>query len=279
MNRNASPEIERPSVEPKAGRLANRAAVGLWKILYTPLLRRAARQTLKGRLLDMNAPKKGRWLESDVKAYLVQVWARTDKLLPIARLDSLPTYGNRHNVFLAVVTTAAYQILLERATPSDYAKQLIGDLGWKIYGWMLSVIAVPFRLTTRDPVKRMERILRALMFFPFSAPGAPGYEVNVWTAGDNTHTHWTHCPPQTFVRRLVEMRGDRGELDAFYSSWCLYDWPGADILAHDGGHGHYTRTHTLSKGDAFCDMCWYGRVNVAPEARTSDHKRRSSADG
>ena len=50
----------------------------------------------------------------------------------------------------------------------------------------------------------------------------------------------------------------RGPHEAFYQSWCLYDWPAADLLAgarvHDGTH--YRRPHTLSRGDAVCDMCW-----------------------
>jgi len=94
------------------------------------------------------------------------------------------------------------------------------------------------------------------MVFPFSAPGRPGYEAEVWREEGQLLTHWTWCPPQTFVRDLVDRRGDRGELDAFYRAWCLYDWPGADLIADDGEHGHYARRHTLSRGDAVCDMCW-----------------------
>jgi hypothetical protein len=247
---------------PEKMKFMNRAAVGLWKIIYAPLFRRAARQILKGRLFDLDAPQKGRWLESDIRDCLNQTWTRTDSLMPIARLEELPTLGSRHNVFLAVVTTAAYQVLLERGVPSDYTKTLVADVGWKIYSWMFAIVSIPFRIVVRDPGVRMEKILRTIMIFPFSAPGAPGYEVKVWTEGSDTHTHWTHCPPHTFVRRLIDTKGDRGELNAFHDSWCLYDWPGADILANDGRHGHYSRPHTLSKGDSVCDMCWHGRAKI-----------------
>jgi len=238
----------------------NHLSVGIWKIIYKPLLRRAARQILNGRLLDLQDPEKGRWLESDVRGYLDDTWARITVLLPLAKLDELPTIGNRHNVFLAVVTMAAYQVLLDRGVAPEYAKSLFADMGWKIYSWLLRTLALPFHLVIKDPGKRMEKILRTLMIFPFSAPGKPGYEVRVWTEGDNTYTHWTHCPPHAFVRRLVETEGDRGELDAFYHSWCRYDWAGADLLANDGRHGHYSRPHTMSRGDTVCDMCWYGSV-------------------
>ena len=237
---------------------SNRVVVRGWRLLYGLLLRQASSRILKGRLLDLEAPKKGRWLRSDVKEYLAQTWTRVDSLIPRARLDALPSYGNRHNVFLAVITTAAYQIMLERGVSPEYARILVGDLGWKIYSWMLTTVSLPFRVTTRDPGKRMDRTLRTLMTFPFNAPGAPGYEVEVRTEGDRTYTHWTHCPPEAFVRQLSKDNGDRGELEAFYQSWCLYDWPGADILANDGRHGHYSRQQTLSRGDTVCDMCWHG---------------------
>jgi hypothetical protein len=191
-------------------------------------------------------------------------------LMPLAELDELPTIGNRHNVFLAVVTTAAYQALLDRGVAPDYAKKLFADMGWKIYCWLLRTVALPFHLVIKDPGKRMEKILQTLMIFPFSAPGKPGYEVKVWRQGDDTYTHWTHCPPHAFVRRLVEKSGDRGELDAFYHSWCLYDWPGADLLANDGKRGHYTRPHTMSRGDSVCDMCWYGSGTGTGKAGSAD---------
>lgn len=140
-----------------------------------------------------------------------------------------------------------------------YAQTLLADTGWKIYKWMLKLFAFPFKILYRDPGKRMEKVLKTLMVFPFNAPGRPGYEVDVWTEEDKTYTYWTHCPPQAFVRQVIEQRKDRGDLDFFYHSWCQYDWAGADLLAGDGTRGHYTREHTLSRGDPICDMCWYGR--------------------
>jgi hypothetical protein len=124
---------------------------------------------------------------------------------------------------------------------------------------MLGSAAFPARIFFRSPRRRLHATLRLLMHFPFSAPGKPGYEVETWSEGDRFHTHWTHCPPQAFVRELVETRGDRGELDAFFQSWCLYDWAGADLLVGDGKQGHYERRHTMSRGDAVCDMCWNAR--------------------
>lgn len=232
-----------------------------WELLervYRPVMRRAARQILEGRARAPGRPEKGRWVRADVDAFLKTSWQRARELRPLAKLDEIPTLGNRHNLFLAIVTTAAYQSLLSQGATQHYAATLIGDVGWKVYRAMLDLASLPYRLWSRDPHQRMQRTLRSLLTFPFSAPGRPGYEVDVWSDGSTTHTDWTYCPPQAFVRRVIEAEGDRGELMAFYRSWCQYDWPGADVIAGDGARGHYRRLHTLSKGDAVCDMCWSG---------------------
>lgn len=238
----------------------------LLRALYRPLLRRAARQVLEGRLLDPARAERGRWLRADVEAYLEGVWQRVGELLPEAYLEGLPTFGNRHNVFLAVVTTAAYEVMRDRGVERAYAMTLVADVGWKVYAWMLRLAAWPARVALRDPQARMERTLRSLLRFPFSAPGCPGYEVEAWSEAGRFFTHWTHCPPQTFVRERARRSGDEGALEAFYRSWCLYDWAGADLLAGDGRHGHYERRHTLSRGDAVCDMCWWGGAAARPAA-------------
>lgn len=247
------------------------------RVLYRPILRRAARQILEGRLLDPDAPRRGRWSRSDVEGFLGRTWAHADELLPYAELDQLPSIGNRHNVFLAVVTTGAYRAMLDRGESPERAIELFADVGWKVYAWMLRMAAAPARLVTRDPQKRLEKTLRALMVFPFDAPGAPGYEVEAWSDEEGYHTHWTHCPPQTFVRRVVA-DDDRGDLEAFYRSWCLYDWPGADELVKDGRKGHYRRLRTLSAGDPVCDMCWHAKAHANVERRRPDHRVRGPRD-
>lgn len=246
-----------------------------WNLLaavYRPALRRAANQIMAGRVRDEDRPEAGRFLPDDVEAFLDAAWGRARQLRSHADLDALPNLGNRHNVCLAVLTTAAYQTLLAQGVGSDYAATLVADIGWKVYRWMLMAAALPIRFTSRDPRTRMERTLRGLLRFPFSAPGRPGYEVDAWSDGSGFHTHWTHCPPQSFVRKVIAHDGDHGELDAFYRSWCQYDWPGADVIANDGARGHYRRLETLARGDAVCDMCWSG-VPLKRDADENDVPR------
>lgn len=238
-------------------------AIRIWErsvgLIARPLVRCAARQILQGRLLDPDDAARGRWLRRDVRGFLTATWQRVDALLPQAHFARLPTWGNRLNVFMAVITTAAYRAMLDLGISQDYAATLVADVGWKIYAWMLTASAIPARILTRSRQRRLEWTLKLLMRFPFSAPGRPGYEVGVWSDHGGIHTHWTHCPPQAFVRELIDSGEDRGELDAFYRSWCLYDWAGADLLVGDGTRGHYDRPRTLSRGEPVCDMCWWAR--------------------
>lgn len=82
--------------------MMNRVLVALCKAIYKPLIHWAARQVLQDRLLDLENPNKGRWLDSDVRDYLNQIWARCDSLIPVAALEKLPTYGT--------VTTYSWQL-------------------------------------------------------------------------------------------------------------------------------------------------------------------------
>lgn len=228
---------------------------------YRPVLRRAARATLQGRRLDRSRPEAGRFLREDVDRFLERTWKETTRALGEEDLRRIPSKGNRHNVLLAVLTIGAYHALLDLGIERRYAMELFADVGWKVYERMLQVPTMVAGLRTRDPQRRMDLVLRSLMRFPFGAPGRPGYEVRAWSDEEGFHTHWTYCAPLGFVRRYVERHGDRGEVEAFYRSWCMYDWPGADVLAGGkaGERGHYVRPHTLSRGDPVCDMCWSAR--------------------
>jgi hypothetical protein len=246
--------------------------VHIMKLFYRRALRRACYHMLMGRVVEPGHAERGRILRRDVDEFLAQTWRNVDALLPDAELERLPTIGNRHNVFLAVITIAAYQALVAKGFEREYALQLLGDVGWKLYVAFLPVPRLIARVVTRDPQKRLNLILRMLLRFPFSAPGRPGYEVVAWAERGCFHTHWTHCPPYDFVRRHVERHGDAGELEAFRASWCAYDWAVTYAMVENGGdtRGRYERPHTLSSGDDVCDMCWYAKDDGRHAASTSE---------
>ena len=237
----------------------SRLVVSLSTRALRPVVRSAARAALQGRRTAPSAAQRGRFLRSDVNAILDDIWRRVPELLrEDEEFERIQNIGNQLNVFLCAVTIAAYHALIDRGIDRRHAMALFADVGWKVYERMLKLPYFISKVRGRDPQRRMSFALEALLRFPFSAPGAPGYEVSAWSERGRFLTHWSHCAPLGFVRRYVARHGDWGELDAFYESWCLYDWPAADILAggRAGEHGHYLRPHTLSRGDSVCDMCW-----------------------
>jgi hypothetical protein len=234
-----------------------------WRIFHIVLflyLRRAAGKVLLNRTLKAGNGTEIRWIKADLKRFLKVVKLEMANLRPIAELEKLPHTGNRILVELSILTIAAYRVLCREGIDPVDARVAIADTGWNIYASQLALASLPFRLTSRDPAIRLQRTIRLLLRFPFSASKAPGYEVNTWVKDGDIYTHFTHCPPQSFVRELIAQQGDSGELQAFAQSWCRYDWPGADIIAGDSQRGHYERAKTLSAGDKVCDMCWKGRA-------------------
>ncbi|HGG04334.1 MAG TPA: hypothetical protein ENK28_02655 [Aliiroseovarius sp.] len=224
-------------------------------------LGRSARKVLLTRAFSGGNDTPRRFLPNDVRDIMRRVEQDAATLRPIAQLDRLTRSGNRILVELAILTIAAYRVLCILGIKKAEARAAVADIGWDIYAAQLRLASLPFRLTSRDPAVRLQRSLNMLLRFPFSAPGAPGYEVRSWSENGSTFTHFTHCPPQSFVRDLIAHQGDQGELAAFYASWCQYDWPGADIIAGDGQRWHYQRRKTLSAGDSVCDMCWKGQID------------------
>lgn len=234
----------------------------LWSVIRRMILttlRRSANRVLLTREIPESDHPARRWLLPDVQRFILQVASKADDMRPVAELVALPRVGSRLMVEMAIFTSASYRAFLDDGVPDDSARALVADIGWDYYARLLRLTSLPFRLTSRDPGLRLQRTIGLLLWFPFSAPGAPGYAVDVRSDGSDILTYFTHCPPQTFVRTLVATRGDRGDLEAFRQSWCKYDWPGADLIAEDGKRGHYVRNQTLSAGDPRCDMCWAGR--------------------
>jgi hypothetical protein len=234
----------------------------IFRRLIKGFIKKAAHQILQGRLIDRGHPESGRFLKHDVDSILKEVWRGTADLIPEAHMERIPTKGNRQNVFLAILTIAAYHSFLKARIEKDYAIELFSDIGWKVYCKFLVLPKLVARIITRDPQKRVNLILRMFMYYPFSTPGRPGYECRAWADEEGYCTFWTHCPPYEFVRRYIEKHNDRGELAAFQRSWCWYDWSLTYAMV-DGAHnmlGQYERPHTLSYGDDICDMRWSARV-------------------
>lgn len=230
----------------------------LWlaRKLIRRIVARTARRNLAIRGLRDTEGREIRWLTPEIEAFVAAMPAETVRLRPHAQQAELPTFGSRLMVEMAIWTMAADRSLRACAIAPETARQVVADLGWDIYRRMLALSALPVRLLIRDSGRRLRWAIRAPLVFPFAPYGAPGYAIRVSRDGDDLLTHFTHCPPQSFVRRMARAEDDPVSLESFRQSWCRYDWPGADVFAGDGARGHYRRRRTLSHGDPVSDMCW-----------------------
>ena len=247
------------------------------------LLRRSvsktARRILINRTLTDVEGHQFRWLDTEIDHLISQVEADVAALRDMADLDGLSSFGNQVMVEMAIYTAAADRTLRNAGLDPELVTEVVADLGWDIYRRLLRANSAPVRWVTKDPGRRLRWTIRLLLRFPFSAPGAPGYEVTAAQEGDTYLTYFKHCPPQSFARRLSCESDDPRVLETFRRSWCTYDWPGADLIADDGTRGHYGRSQTLSHGDPVCDMCWAGRVNKnGSEPRASSGQARPKRD-
>ena len=235
----------------------------LWRFIQN-----AAQRVLLDRSLRNKNGQEIRWLQSDINSFLSEVTPEVARLRALAQLGTLPGFGSRLMVELAIYTVAADRTLRDRDLDPASARDVLADIGWSVYRRLLASSSLPARLVTRDPGKRLRWSIRGLLIFPFRPIGAPGYAAKVFREGEDIHTNFTHCPPQSFARRIADEMGDPEALAGFANSWCRYDWPGADLIAADGHRGHYIRRRTLSAGDPVCDMCWVA------QARREDQRER-----
>ncbi len=239
----------------------------------------AAGRVIPDRTLHTADGRQVRWLGQEIEQYTAGIESVVGEMRKTAtHLPDLGT-GNRIMAELALYTVAGFRQLRHHGLAEECAREVTADLGWHVYRRMLGLYSFPVRLLTRDPARRLDWTVRLLMRFPFN-PGEPhGYAVKTWRENGNVHTHFTRCPPQSVARAVAESENDPAILGAFYQSWCLYDWPGADVIAGDGKRGHYARPSTLSLGDPVCDMCWIGQVDRRGGGRSENGGKNRQTGG
>lgn len=233
-----------------------------WNVICGLLWRyvkRTSHRLLINRTLQHTSGESMRWLPKDIDRFLETLQSEPMEVRSTAKLPNLANVGSRLMVELAIHTLATDAALRSHGVGTNSAHLVMADIGWDIYRRMLGRSSLPARIVSRNPALRLRWTIRGLLIFPFRPVGAPGYETRVFRDGNDLHTHFTYCPPQTFARAIAARRVDPELLEAFRQSWCRYDSPGADIIAADGKRGHYRRPRTFSAGDPACDMCWKAR--------------------
>jgi hypothetical protein len=237
-----------------------------WRLIQWLIFRimaKSARTVLINRTLVKLDGEQIRWLRPEIDKVIAEIQIEVQKNRAAGRLEELTTFGNRLMVEFAVYTVSGYKVLRRSGLETNSAMLTLSDIGWNIYRKMLTLSSMPSRIMSKDPTRRLTWTIKVLLWFPFNNRNGIGYRVKHWTEDGAVNTVITHCPPQSFARRIAEIDKDQEILDSFYNSWCLYDWPGADVIADDGLRGHYRRSLTLSRGDQCCDMCWHGSARAS----------------
>jgi hypothetical protein len=103
---------EQDNVNDEFGEVTMNKKIVIWawilKMLYRPIVKRSFYRSLNGRMVEPGSPEKGRLLKHQVRSMLSTCWDEMDDINLKNAFENLPSLGNQHNVFLPVITIAAY---------------------------------------------------------------------------------------------------------------------------------------------------------------------------
>ena len=220
----------------------------IW-ILYRPLVARAARQVLVGRVRLRQAPERGRFTRANVDGFLKGAWARYAAETP--NLPPQSTVGSTMNVRLACFTMSFFDELLANGIERGYAIEIIADAAWQVYRLWARIALGITRLSPHTKtvlgfaaVRNSDRERVISLRFPFNAPG---YLIEPVAAEQGLAFDVVQCPVASYFRA-------RNAADLCVASWCNLDYPVAEMT-----HETLVRTRTLVSGNDRCDFRPGGR--------------------
>ena len=209
--------------------------------------RKTVIQVLTPRCRRDGEPEYGRFTSQDIERIIQQATINLAGLQPFFK--DLPNLGNYTMAYSAMIDLAYYRALNAETVDPGYTIRLIGDINWQYvistsgyYRLKKKLIAA----RTRDPIERMGLFLRDMLKFPY---GEPGYQAELTREGDTFRMNFYTCPLYDYFKQFGEE-----ELTLFRKVFCTYDYAAAERLIEGG---RYEREHTLSDGDAVCDMRWF----------------------
>lgn len=207
------------------------------KMVFRPVVKRAAYNALVGRNRDPQRPEKGRFTRVEVDQILEDVWQDYDQFAPLVPQE--PKLGNRMNMLLACTTLACLRVMITSGIERKYAIELIGDLAWKVYQHWGGIPKFIARIVTQDPVERMRLCVNMFLRFPFTPPG---YRFERESMEDGISLDMLRCP-------VAEYFQAQDASDLCFATWCNLDFPLAEMWG-----GKLDRTQTLVTGGSFCDF-------------------------
>ncbi len=214
------------------------------KLIYRPLVARAARQALVGRNRARGLPERGRFTRGDVDSLLRTAWDIYSERAGTLPLEA--TVGSRMNVRLACFTMSFFDAALATGVDRAYAVELVADAAWRVYRLWSTIALGLARLTPGKRTSlafavasRAERQDRVSLSFPFNAPG---YLIERVHSDRGTAFDVVRCPIADYFRR-------EGAIDLCSASWCDLDFALAELTQEK-----IVRTRTLVRGDERCDF-------------------------
>jgi hypothetical protein len=214
------------------------------KFIYRPLVARAARQVLVGRVRAQRSPDRGRFTREDVENLLKNAWV--DYAGRAQKLPHEPTVGSRMNVRLACFTMSFFNALLAFGTDRAYAIELVADAAWRVYRlWSTIALGLAHLAPGKKTAlafavsKNGDQNNDVSLRFPFNAPG---YLIEAAATDRGTAFDVVRCPIADYFRQ-------EGAVDLCTSSWCNLDYALAELTREK-----LVRTKTLVRGDDRCDF-------------------------
>lgn len=215
----------------------------LLKLIYHPVVKRAAISALVGRNRDRTQPVRGRFTQMDVKKILAQVWEKFDQLA--SEVPKQKTLGNQMNLYLSCVTFSCFQVLLELDVERNYVIELISDVSWKVYEkWGTIPISIA-QLWNRNPREQMRFAVNAFLRFPFSPPG---YRLNRLPSDDGISFDMQGCV-------VAEYFQTQDAEDLCVGAWCNLDFALAEMWG-----GWLERSEAIAAGSPRCDFRFKANV-------------------
>jgi hypothetical protein len=199
-------------------------------------------QKLEGRNRSRQRPELGRITNDDVYLILEESWKNFQQLSKTAPKGD--TVGSRLMLKNGVWSLAMYRAILKIVVEKEYAIELCGDVLWKNYQRAVRRVRFKARLLSRKPQEQMNRMQEVFL----KILEKPGYDLKVIQDPGAFAYDIYRCPVHDYFKSLGPE-----ELEFFRKTWCTFDFPLAEHLVKRGG---YARQHTLSHGDAMCDMRW-----------------------
>lgn len=228
-----------------------RANLTLFKFVVKPITGWAAHRALVGRNRVRGEAEKGRFTAADVSRLLGQSWRAFDALVPDVARE--PTVGSRLNLQLAALSLALYRHLLAAGIEQRYAIELIGDTCWQVYQYWGRIGLLLTRLSRHDRIKDHVRRIRPDGSWPMSFPfNPPGYRARYVAVPGGLGFDVIRCPVAEYFR-------SRGAPDLAVGTWCMLDYPLAEML-----NLKLARGQTLAAGDARCDFRWFAAAEAQP---------------